>query len=118
MFKQEIKITFKEKQIFENGRVASNVIERMKGLMFEKDMQNFDALLIVSCNAIHTCFMNFNIDVVFLNKSNEVVQIIRNLKPWRFTKIYFKADKVLEMVAGRLPDYIKPGDRLEVICLN
>ena len=41
--------------------------------------------------------MNYSIDVVFLNKDYRVIKIMRNLRPWRMTGIYFKASQVLEI---------------------
>ncbi|MBF0298786.1 MAG: DUF192 domain-containing protein [Oligoflexia bacterium] len=92
--------------------------------MFKKEMktfineESFDGLLIESCNSIHTCFMRFNIDVLFLNKENEIVSIIRNMKPWRITWMYFKAKKVLELNAGIISGNTNVGDKVEIICSN
>ena len=41
--------------------------------------------------------MRYNIDVVFLDKQMRIVRIIRNIKPWRMTWIYFKSHQVIEM---------------------
>jgi uncharacterized membrane protein (UPF0127 family) len=68
--------------------------------------------LITSCNSIHTFFMLMPIDVLFLNNEDKVVKIIRNLRPWRMTGIYFKATKVLEMKVGTIPQDLVVGERL------
>lgn len=94
--------------------VASTIVEKTLGLMFSKDLGKKDALLIESCNSIHTFFMNYPIDVVFLSKENEVVKIFRNLRPWRMTLMYFKASKVLEFMGGTLSENVKVGDKLEI----
>lgn len=93
-------------------KVASTTIDRMIGLMFKEKMMGFDALLIEPCNSIHTFFMCYPIDVIFLNKNYEVVKIIRNMKPWRLSAIYFRATKVLELQAGTLPENVSKGDKL------
>ena len=81
-------------------------------------MGDFDGILITPCKSIHTFFMFYPIDVVFLDQDNKIVQILNNVKPWRVTKFYFNAISVLEMKAGSLPNNLALGDKLEVICTN
>lgn len=100
-------------EISDNILVADNIITRLIGLMFRKKPLA-DGLLLEPCNSIHTFFMRYSLDVVFLNRENRAVKIIRNLKPWRMTWIYFKANKTLELPAGNLPASLKEGDLLEV----
>ncbi len=104
--------------LISNIRVADTILERMKGLMLSRDLGDADGLLIDPCNSIHTFFMNYDLDIVFLSAKNEVVKVIRKMKPWRVTKIYFKSAKVLEIMGGTLPHDIKVGDRLELLCTN
>ena len=98
-------------------KLANDFFSRVKGLMFKKGLEG-DGLLIKPCNSIHTFFMKFNIDVIFLDKSLKIVKIIKNLPPWRVTPIYFKACQVIEFEAGKINDYILEGDYLEEVCLN
>ena len=99
-------------------RVADSPISRMIGLMFKKEMNGFDGLLIKPCNSIHTFFCRYNLDILFIDKNMKIIKIIRNLKPWRMTWIYFKASQVLELNGGTLSNDIIEGDTLEVICIN
>lgn len=109
----------KREVIARNVLVADTFFTKLKGIMFSKDMSPYDGLIIgPHCNSIHTFFCFFPIDVMFLNKKEEVVKIIRNLHPWRMTRMYFRASHVLEMVAGTLPETIKEGDKLEVLCIS
>ena len=85
------------------------------GLMFKKCLSSGEALLIDPCNSIHSCFMNFSIDVLFINKKNEIVHIIKNMKPWRFSSIHFNSKKVLELSAGTIDDNVCVGDQLEFV---
>lgn len=98
--------------------VASNIFERMKGLMFSTELPDCDGFLISPCNSIHTFFMLYELDIVFLDKDFKVVRILRDLSPWRMTWIYFKARHVLEMKGGTLTKNIKCGDSLEAICIS
>jgi len=92
--------------------LAENFKERLIGLMGRKNI-NF-GLIIPQCNSIHTFFMKEEIEVVFLNKKNKVVRIIRNMKPWRMTRLHFKASKVLELPKNTLTDnFITLGEQVE-----
>lgn len=110
----KVQIKHKDKILSENIRVADTPATRIIGLMFRKSIKGADGLLLDPCNSIHTFFMRYSLDVVFLSKTNQVVKVIRNLKPWRMTFIYFKARKTLELPAGKLPSDILEGDILEV----
>ena len=51
--------------------------------MFVKDLPADEGLLIERCNSIHTCFMRFPIDATFLDRDDNVVKVVRNIRPWR-----------------------------------
>ncbi len=108
------KITYGNKLLSNDILIADTTITRMVGLMFKPRLEGADGLLINPCNSIHTFFMRYNLDIVFMSKDNKVVKIIRDIKPWRMTWIYFKARKTLELPAGKLPSDIREGDVLEV----
>ena len=99
--------------------VATNVVraetflQRLFGLMLKPDLRHGEGLLLEPCNGIHTCFMRFPIDAVFLNGNWQVVSIRRALKPWRFVPFVAGAQLVLELPAGEtLPSSVEPGDFL------
>jgi uncharacterized protein len=99
-----------------NIKIAKTFWARFVGLMFSNDLNGFDGMLITPCNSIHTFFMNYNLDVVFMDNSFNIVKIIRNLKPQRITGIYWKATQVLELKAGTLSEKVAVGDKIE--CLS
>ena len=98
----------------ENIYLATTFGMRLRGLMFRKNMLG-DGLIIDPCNSIHNCFVSFPIDVIFLSKDNRIVKVLRNFKPWRFSLIYLKASKVVELPSGKVPLSISCGDELEVL---
>jgi len=98
--------------------VANKMLARMKGLMFSTEMPDCDGFLISPCNSIHTFFMLYSLDLLFLDKNFKVVKAIYNLPPWRMTWLYFKAHQVVEMSAGTLKKGLRVGDSLEAICIN
>lgn len=81
--------------------IARGFFARAKGLI-GRDHAPADGLLIPHCNAIHTCFMRFSIDAVFLDRENRPVKTVRNIRPWRLLVWGgFRASKVLETEASR-----------------
>ena len=83
------------------ARVARTFAERMRGLIGTKDLGPGEGMLIVRCGAIHTFFMSFAIDAVFLDRRGRIVRIVRNIPPWRpWVWGGFRAASVLEVKAG------------------
>ncbi len=95
--------------------LADQMFDRLLGLMFSNVSKGKAGLLLDPCNSIHTFFMRYPIDVLFLDGNDKIVKIIRKMKPWRLSLIYFKAHKVLEFEGGLIPDDLKSGDQLELV---
>jgi uncharacterized membrane protein (UPF0127 family) len=112
-----VEVRIGENIISNDMRIANGFFSRMIGLMFKKKMQGYDSLLIKRCNSIHTFFMLFSIDAIFLNKDYKVIKIYKNLKPWRMTRVVWKASQVLELYSGTVPEGLKEGDSITV-CTN
>lgn len=110
----KIKVKGSENYIANDVHIAQTMRDRMLGLMFSSEIPRGDGLLLSPCNSIHTFFMNYPIDVLFLDKNNTVVKIYHSLAPWRITPIFFRSRKVLELRAGTLSKDIKVGTTIEV----
>lgn len=80
-------------------RRADTFFSRLTGLLFSSPLQPGHALLIVPCAAVHTAFMRFTIDVVFLDRAGRIKKIVPHLKPWRATACT-EAHQTLELAAG------------------
>jgi uncharacterized membrane protein (UPF0127 family) len=103
-------------ELSRNVAVADNLFKRMKGLLGKSEMEEGESLWIKQCNSIHTFFMKFPIDVIFLNKRNQVISTIENLQPNRLTRLYPKAVSVLELPAGTIEATATVvGDVIEII---
>lgn len=79
--------------------IADNPWLRFKGLMGKPALADGEGLLLSPCSSIHSCFMKFEFDALFLDKDNRIIHIERAMKPWRFSKVIWKAKKVLELPA-------------------
>jgi uncharacterized membrane protein (UPF0127 family) len=101
------------KVIVKGFSVADNFLDRLLGYMF-RSSPHTPAIIFEPAISIHTFFMQFPLDVVFMDQNFRVLKIYRNLRPWRHTGFFFRSRKTLEIPAGLLPSEIKEGDVLEV----
>ncbi len=102
--------------LVEKLEVASNIFTRMRGLLGRPSLPAQSALWIHSCSSIHTFFMQFTIDVAFVDKNLRVKKIYQNIKPWRITLPVLGASSVIECPKGILSsDKIEIGDKLNVV---
>jgi uncharacterized membrane protein (UPF0127 family) len=96
-------------------RVAASPWMRMRGLLGRKQLSEREGLLIRRTRSVHTHFMRFPIDVLFLDGDNTVVKIVEGLRPWRVASSRRGRD-VLELAAGTCRRIgASEGDRLFVV---
>ena len=84
--------------------IANTFWKRALGLMGKHQLERGTGLLIPNCRSIHTGFMRFPLDVIFLDENNRVAKVVRNVKPWRMVWGGWKACSVLEVQCGWLPE--------------
>lgn len=103
------------KVLSENLVIADTLFSRTKGLLGRESLPAGEILWIHRCNSIHTFFMKFAIDCVFLNSSLQVCSIKKDVRPWRIIWPQWGARSVLEMKSGEVDRLnIKKGDTLHV----
>jgi len=83
-----------------NCLIAKNPLTRMIGLLGRKGLKSGEGLVLKPCNSIHSLFMNFPIDVLFIDRNNKVVEVIQGFKPWRFSPLYWRSHLVIELPCG------------------
>lgn len=99
--------------ILEDLKIADNFLSRFRGLMGIESLPESSGLWITPCNSVHCFFMRIPIDVIFLNKENQVVHISKNMKPWSVSPIIRKAKSVVEVNANTLSKVLEIGDQLD-----
>ena len=92
---------------------ADTAGSRAVGLLGRKSMEPGEALWIEPCSSIHTFFMRFPIDVLFLDEKCTVLRVVADMRPWRISPWIWKARSVLELRGGSLRDSVKAGDVLD-----
>jgi uncharacterized membrane protein (UPF0127 family) len=75
---------------------------RLLGLMGHPGLQPGQALVLDGDNSIHTLFMRFPIDVLFLDKAGRVRHLYHAMPPWRVSRVVFGSTRIVELPPGVL----------------
>jgi uncharacterized membrane protein (UPF0127 family) len=93
--------------------VADSSAKRNKGLLGRKCLAPGEGLWIRPCEAVHTFWMQFPIDLVYLDRKNRIRKLVSAVPPWRLSGC-LRAHSVLELPSGTIRDTrTQPGDTLE-----
>jgi len=88
---------------------------RRRGLLGRDSLPVSGALVLAPCAAIHTAFMRFPIDVVFVDRFGRAVRIVNHMPVWRVA-IEPRAYAVIELAAGSLQSSgVEIDDRLYLV---
>ena len=80
---------------------ADTSATRSVGLLRHKSLEPGHGLWIVPCEGIHTFFMKFPIDVVYVDRSKRVRKVVRAIPAWRIS-LCLPAHSVLELPVGTI----------------
>jgi len=93
-------------------RAATTLTSRMIGLLRTAALPPGEGLWLSPCTSVHTFFMRYPIDVLFVDKDHRVLAV-STLPPWRVSRWMPKAAGVLELAAGEAARaQLRVGDRL------
>ena len=86
----------------------------MRGLLGRRALELDEGLLLRPAGSVHTAFMRFPIDVVFMDDEGRVLRVADRIKPWRTASVK-GAKAVIELPAGAAAlAGITPGQRLRL----
>jgi uncharacterized protein len=95
--------------------VADQPLRRMRGLLGRRSLPAGEGLLLQPAPSVHTAFMRFPIDVVFLDRDLQVVKVVEGLRRWR-TASARRARTTLELATGEASARgIQVGNRLALV---
>jgi uncharacterized protein len=99
-------------------RVAGTPLARARGLLGRKQFDPGEAMIFPGTRSVHTHFMRFAIDVVFLDGNGRIIRVAENVRPWRALSCR-RARSVLELPAGDAGRHgLREGDRVELASLG
>ncbi len=97
------------------GRVAEGFFARLKGQIGRERLDEDEGLCIKPCKGIHTFFMKFDIDVVFVDRNGLVCGIVENIRPSRVSQYISSASYVIELSRGMCKKKgIEIGNKIEL----
>lgn len=96
--------------------LANTFFTRLRGLIGRRRLAPADALWLRPCNGVHTWWMHYAIDVIFLDRELRIVKLVENMRPFRLTAPHRAARSVLEMSVHTISQVqLKVGDQLEIV---
>ncbi|MCR4441603.1 MAG: DUF192 domain-containing protein [Peptococcaceae bacterium] len=99
-----------------NIRVADTFFRRLTGLWGKRKLFPGEGLLLVPCRQVHTWFMSFPVDLVFLDRKGKIVELAAGLPPWKISPRARGGFQVLELPQGTIEEFgLQRNDVLEVL---
>lgn len=93
--------------------VARNWWLRTRGLLGRPAPARGEGMLFPGCASVHTCFMAYPIDLVYLDRASVITKIRTNVRPWRFSAGDRASRHTLELAAGEAERLgLRVGERL------
>ncbi|MDD2773408.1 MAG: DUF192 domain-containing protein [Elusimicrobiales bacterium] len=96
----------------ENIGFADTFGKRLVGLLGKDSLPAGSALYLSPCLQVHTFFMRFTMDAVFVDARGKALKVLREMPPWRVSPWVTGASGVYEFAAGALAGKVKEGDEL------
>ena len=97
-----------------NVELADSAWKRMRGLLGRGSLPSGTGMRFEPASSLHMLFMRFAIDVVYVDRDERVVKLVRNFKPWRFSWAW-RARTAYELSVGSIDrSGLVVGDVLEV----
>ena len=94
--------------------VADSSAKRRVGLLRHQRLEPGEGLWIVPCESVHTFFMKFPIDLVYVDKNRKVRKVRHAVPAWRLSAC-LSAHSILELPAGTARETgTLPGDQLSI----
>jgi len=105
----------REGDVLASADVARRARERVVGLLGRRDAGEVTgALVLRPCKQVHTFGMRFPVDVAFCDRHGVVLRT-GTVRPWRVTRVVWRAGFVVEAAAGSFDRWqLRPGDTVEV----
>jgi len=99
----------------DHAEVADGMVGRMRGLIGRRELSNGEGLVIVPCSGVHMFLMQIPLDVVFLNRHNQVVCTVSGLPTWAMLPWVRGAASAVELPVGTVHESrTAPGDLMSI----
>ena len=89
-------------ELADRAWTAEGFWPRLVGLLRRSSLEPGEALILEPCTSVHTAFMRFAIDVVYVGRSGQVVKLSPELKPYRISGVLRGGRSVIELPGGTI----------------
>ena len=112
--KIEVRNLTRDVVLADAAEIADSSAKRRTGLLKHTGLAPGEGLWIVPCESVHSFFMKFTIDVIYLDRKHRVKKVRSEMVPWRISGC-ITAHSVLELPAGTISRTgTQKGDQLEI----
>jgi uncharacterized membrane protein (UPF0127 family) len=112
--KQAVNVT-RNKTLANSLLVADTFLSSLLGLMGRRSLPVGEGLWINPCQSVHSMWMRFPIDVIFLSNQKSIIHMVESMKPFRITKYVSESRSVIELPANTITTtQTQVGDRVEI----
>ena len=106
----------KDSLVSDEVKVAQSFLTRTIGLLSRSNISENQSLIIKPCCSIHTFFMRFPIDVLFVDGKNRIIAAYENVLPNRILPVHLTSLYVVELAAGQITN--KNIEKCDIIQMN
>ncbi len=95
--------------------MARSFWKRGIGLMLRSGLSKGTGLVIDPCSSIHTMWMRFPIDVLYVDQDGTIKRVDEGMKPWRFGPLFVRGKYVIELPPGTIRSTgTEQGDQIQL----
>lgn len=103
----------RDTQLITHGRLADTFWLRLRGLLGSSPLRLGEGLVLKGEKSIHTLFMGFPIDVVYVDKRGRVIRTQSDMAPYRLGPFVGRSAYILEIPVGTIDQSsTEVGDQL------
>lgn len=96
--------------------VASTAVKRVKGLLGRQCLEAGAGLLFKHCSSLHTFFMQFPVDILFIDRRGKVLKAASGVRPFKVVAAPFRAQYALELPTGAIESSAtRVGDHIDFL---
>jgi uncharacterized protein len=99
----------------DRAKLADDPFKRLVGLLNRNSLTKGEALVLAPSNCVHSFFMRFSIDIIFLDKKGKALRTLASFKPFRLSPLCFASHSVIELPENTLQlTQTQPGDIIKI----
>jgi uncharacterized membrane protein (UPF0127 family) len=104
----------RESSLGEAIEVAATSAQRARGLLGRECLNDGQGLMFKGCSSLHTFFMSFPIDILFLDRHGKVLKTAIAVNPFKLVRAPLRAYYAIELPVGVIEkSATQVGDHLD-----